>query len=954
VTDAVARWGAQAVESVPVLNRQAERYRQLGRFAEARPLYQRAIDILAGQGASSQQDLATLYGNLGVLERQDGQHTQAEALLRKALALRGQAFPPGHRRRAPLEASLGTLLLTQARYPEAQEYLDAALHALEPAPPTDPQGLDEYLSVLNNLAALQRATGDYRQAELSLSRALTLARQDRQTLPTTRIALLNALGDLDLLLGDSEGAEAPLREAIQTARTVSIPAPLLAATLNNLSQLRQRQHRFPEARTCQENSLNLLLAQYGPNHPDSLLSQYNLGMLLYRTGDLANAGARLREVLARREQAEPDSLAVADTLNALAGVAWAEGRDDETQRLLTQALTIRTKRLPSHHPDLAISQTNLAIFQGGSGHYQASLDAFAQANAIDADLLEQVLGFAREEQKLKYLTEKSGHLHALFSLVTAQLAKDGAAVRLAADAWLRRKGLLLEAQRRYREALVYRDAPQAVALLQRLGRLRGELSELIYSAKAETPLAERRRAMAQLEAAIASLERELTQVSPSYVEERTLTQADVPSIVARLPPHSVLVELARFDRFAFAERDPRRRWGAPEYLAFLIGPDLPGGVVLVPLGPAAHIEQTLLDLLSRLDGEPLNAQAVARYSLDLYQTLFRPIEQRFPQGTREVMLAPDGQLNLLPFDILRTEQGRFLTQQYQFSYLATGRDLLRRRQATTATGTAFLLGDPNFDLGVEQQQVALRRLGILDPRSVTPDRSSRFLGRSHSVFQRLQETRREVESIRQILGPDKTQLYLGNEALEDLFDALPHPRLVHLATHGFFLPDLVLPPAVGESRAGVIVDDPLLRAGLALAGANRGLHGSAAGHDGVLTAEEVLGLDLRGTELVVLSACQTGLGKVVNGEGVYGLRRAFSAAGAQGLVMSLWSVADQETQELMVALYQGLVQQGLPPGQALQQARNKMIPVVQERYGDPSPYYWGAFIYQGLPTALGK
>ena len=175
------------------------------------------------------------------------------------------------------------------------------------------------------------------------------------------------------------------------------------------------------------------------------------------------------------------------------------------------------------------------------------------------------------------------------------------------------------------------------------------------------------------------------------------------------------------------------------------------------------------------------------------------------------------------------------------------------------------------------------------------------------------------------------------------------PRILHLATHGFFLSDLepALPlnPLAGElmtaARAPVVptTENPLLRSGLALAGFNLRQSGS---EDGVLTALEAAGLDLQGTELVVLSACDTGVGEIANGEGVYGLRRALTIAGARSQLMSLWQVADIGTAALMVDYYDRLLQ-GEGRSEALRQAQLALLQDPQYRH----PYYWAAFIFQG-------
>jgi len=154
----------------------------------------------------------------------------------------------------------------------------------------------------------------------------------------------------------------------------------------------------------------------------------------------------------------------------------------------------------------------------------------------------------------------------------------------------------------------------------------------------------------------------------------------------------------------------------------------------------------------------------------------------------------------------------------------------------------------------------------------------------------------------------------------------------------------------GHIAKGVKVENPLLRSGIALAGANNALKsGEPQKSDGIVTAEKILGLRLRGTDMVVLSACDTGLGEVKTGEGVYGLRRAFIQAGAKSLVMSMWSVPDRETKELMIEFYRNALSGKMNRCQALRQAALKQMKVVRERYGQTNPFHWGAFVFLGEP-----
>jgi CHAT domain-containing protein len=198
-------------------------------------------------------------------------------------------------------------------------------------------------------------------------------------------------------------------------------------------------------------------------------------------------------------------------------------------------------------------------------------------------------------------------------------------------------------------------------------------------------------------------------------------------------------------------------------------------------------------------------------------------------------------------------------------------------------------------------------------------------------------------------------------ALESRLKTCSSPRVLHLATHGFFLPDQKWDPNEGRRKQGTLsgnigiraaavegpeLENPLLRSGLALAGANTWCRGGSPpleAEDGILTAEDVSGLDLLDTELVVLSACETGLGEVHTGEGVFGLRRAFVLAGARALVMSLWKVPDEETRDLMEDFYCRTLNERQPGAEALRAAQL----ALKSKCADP--LYWGAFVYQGDP-----
>jgi CHAT domain-containing protein len=227
-----------------------------------------------------------------------------------------------------------------------------------------------------------------------------------------------------------------------------------------------------------------------------------------------------------------------------------------------------------------------------------------------------------------------------------------------------------------------------------------------------------------------------------------------------------------------------------------------------------------------------------------------------------------------------------------------------------------VMADPAYDGDRESVQARFQLRG--------EDRTS-----GGEKFRRLPGTAKEAEKLQRLLKLDKESVFTGTDATEEKLKALHGPRILHVATHGFF-------------HAG---ENPMLSTGLALANANQRRSGS--NDDGILTAAEAALLDLRGTQLVVLSACETGLGQVQQGEGVYGLRRALGLAGTRTQVVSLWKVADDQTQALMVDYY-GRLLQGEGRSAALRAAQQAMLANSATRH----PFYWAAFLPIGDWTPL--
>ena len=464
----------------------------------------------------------------------------------------------------------------------------------------------------------------------------------------------------------------------------------------------------------------------------------------------------------------------------------------------------------------------------------------------------------------------------------------------------------------------------------------------------------------------------------------TLTLA---AVQAAIPKGAALVEFAVYRSFDPQGANRTVSYGEPRYAAYVVRQQ--GEVGWRDLGPAKAIDEAIGSLRSALrDPKRNDVKEIAR-ALDAKVML--PIRPLLGDAT-QLLLSPEGELNLIPFEALVDNQGHYLVEGHLISYLTSGRDLLRMQVTRESKSKPVVIANPLFG-----EPAADLMAKVNSPSRPANHRRSVTSGRdlAEVYFASLAGTAQEGNSIKKLFD---ASLLTGAEATESAVKRLSAPRVLHIATHGFFLSELTaaqaaqrgsrvsvdaggpasststrgtasVPPKVaGEpvsttptrgvgsvpprvaggpasstptpgSSGKVKIENPLLRSGLALANANSR---SSGNEDGILTALEASGLNLWGTKLVVLSACDTGVGEVRNGEGVYGLRRAFVLAGAESLVMSLWPVSDYTTRELMTSYYKNL-KQGLGRGEALRAVQLEML----SRNRRLHPFYWANFIQSG-------
>jgi len=955
------------------LNNLAELYRNRGEYSRAEPLYLRALAIREKALRSGHPDVATSLNNLALLYQAKGDYDRAELLYKRALALREQVLGANHLDTSASLNNLAQLYLVKGAYDQAEPLYQRALaikeKALGPEHPSVGSALNnlaelyevrgEYdraeslfqraltikenalgpehpavATVLDNLAELYRERGEYARAEPLYLRALAIKEQALGPDHPSVATVLNNLAELYRERGDSARAEPLYQRALKIREnTLGKSHPDVAVSLHNLAELYRERGDYQQAEALSRRALAITEQALGPTHPDVARALNNLGLLNQSQGDYIEAEPLYQRAVAVSEETlgrdHPD---VARSLNNLALLYQMRGDLNLAEPLYQRALKIFEQRLGPTHPAVGTLLNNLAELNRERGEIGKAIDLQTRCNDIREKNLALRLATGSEREKVAYIALLAGETDSTISLHTRSAPQNPEALRLALTTVLRRKGRVLDALVDSVAALQRRMDSKDRALLDELSTIRGQLAAAVLNPPSTVNPELHRAQIGKLEAQARELEAAISARSAEFrAQARPVT---LPLVQQAIPEHGALVEFVSYRPFTPETIKSDKSQQARRYVAYVLRRH--GEPTWAELGEADSIDRQVAQLREAIsDPRRTDARALGR-TLEL--TVMRPVRAMLGD-TRMVFLAPDGALNLLPFGALVDEDNRFLIERLAFTYLTTGRDLLRLQVKVPNKQGPMIFANPDFN-GV----------GILAASGQT----QKMGGASSFRFGPLPGSEGEAQALESVLPG--VVILTKAEATEAALKRVHGPRILHLATHGFFLEDQAPEPVQtlrisrynpDQSHLSVRtirIKNPLLRSGLALAGANQP---QGTENDGVMTALEVAGLDLWGTKLVVLSACETGIGEIQNGEGVYGLRRALVIAGSESQVMSLWKVKDEPTRELMEMYYRRLTG-GEGRTEALRQAQLEMLARPFRKH----PYYWASFITMGEWDAL--
>jgi CHAT domain-containing protein/tetratricopeptide (TPR) repeat protein len=983
-------YGENSPNTAIFLNNLGLTYQAQGKFSTAEPLFKRVLEISEGSNSNSFQtavaltNLASLYideesyaaaepplarafaifeklvgpehiyttgamSRLAAAYQGEAKYSDAERVSQRVLDIREKTLGLEHEYVVTALADLSQLYKTEGKYAAAEASAQRALRIAEKIVPRY-----AFLGTLiSTLGTIYDDEGHYAQAEPQYERALAVYEKDLGPRHRNVAVVLNNLAKLYVREGKYSKAESNFTRSLDIVKQAFGPEnPHVASVTGNLAALYQIQHKYSDAESLYRQALRIEESAFGPDHPRVAALLNNLGRLQQEQGKYGEAEQSFRRALAiNQKHWGNEHPSVAQSFAYLAGLYRVEGKDSEAEPLFQRSLEIFERVLGPEHPDVGETLFNFATLYYEWGLPEKAAPFFFKALENLRNQFEEHFTYMSERERLSFLDTVANRFPIFFSFCFKYGDRHPALVEKMYDVLLWKKGLVVSSMVSQRARISTSGGAEASGLLEELAGKKDQLSKLL--AVLRTQRVEVRETVAKLEEETNDLERRLVKLSPALASEKQLANVTWRDVTKTLKPEEAAVEVAQFPF-----TDGKLVTG-PSYYVALVVHSKSRAPSLVFLGESSKLEGEPLQkylgaVIIRSSGElGPEIHPPLRETTPAYEAFWKPLEPALGPAKR-VYVSLDGVWNEVSLGILRADDGRLLMEKYDLRLVSSTKDLLRPLH-TSSSRTAVLVGNPRFDLSEAEQRTAVETLKSAEEpqQAVAAAEESVWRSRDETghALKPLPGTEAEVALVAQVLSQAgwQTEAFTKERALEEAVKSVRSPRVLHMATHGFFEPDQEHQRRETLDDLDSSLEDPMLRSGLYLAGANRVLQGQppvAGVEDGELTAYEATALNLQGTDLVVLSACKTGLGELKNGEGVFGLRRALQEAGAESVLMSLWSVPDEETQNLMTRFYKKWLS-GMDRAEALQKAQLEVRQEVRKHYGADLPYYWGAFILVG-------
>ncbi len=954
-------------------------YYKIGDYKAAESYYKQALEIRKKALGEEHSSYATSLNNLGLLYNTMGDCKASELYYKQALEIRKKALGEEHLDYAQTLNNLGVLYSDMCDYKAAEPFIKQALEIRKKA-----LGVEhpDYASSLNNLGNLYYDIGDYKAAEPYYKQALEIRKKALGVEHPDYATSLNNLGVLYSDMGDCKAAEPFIKQALEIRKkTLGEEHPAYASSLNNLGTLYSDIGDYKAAEPYYKQALEIIKKVLGEDHRDYASSINNLAMLYKNLGDYKAAEPYIKQALEIEKKAlgeeHPD---YATSLNNLGLLYYKLGDYKTAEPYYKQALEIKKKVLGEEHPDYATSINNLGMLYKNIGDYKAAEPFIKQALEIKKKALgEEHPDYSFIENSYAYLLMKTNREQQAFEILSKNFKKKASEIANNFE-WLNdnQKEAYWKKESSFYDNLSWfaneanEKVPEAVglnynaALITKSKMLEAKISSENYYREVDElreKLAYRRRLLAKMESdgstekekmeklrkEADSLDKRLTLSWPEYAQQKKNLSITWDQVQQNLNKEEAAIEFVRFEN----EDDSVVYYNA---LVLKKGDKNP----------------TLVKLCKEKDLQTIAPQM--GYSA-YYSLVWKPLETAL-NDVKTIYYAPTGELYNVPFHAIYAPKGKgdevlaaktdkrgviiqneraateqnaeYLMDRYTMHQLTSTRYLamgLKQKAKETIGNTMAMVGGVNYD--------------YLPGSTTTPKKNKKDKNASRSSasasgkLNYLEGTKTEVEQINQQLTTAtwQTKLIENNEAIEENITKLEGKEakgILHLATHGYAFPEYDFSDtSISKNSLRYSYrysTNPMVRSGLILAGGNWAWTGSdtlsklGAEQNGILTALEVSQLNLKNTKLVVLSACETGLGKIEGSEGTFGLKRGFKLAGVEQMIVSLWSVPDKETMELMTLFYSDLTKT-LNPVLSFEKAQKEM----RNRY-PTDPEKWAGFV----------
>jgi tetratricopeptide (TPR) repeat protein len=918
-------------------------YYNMGQYEKAESLYLKALKIykeVIGEKhpdyAGTLINMADLYEDIDNFEKAELYYKEANKIFKEVLGERNRDYATSLNNLGLLYCNMGQFEKAEPLYNESLKINKEVLGEKDP----------DYVVSLSNLASLYFKKGNYDKAE---SFFLEVLKIEKEIYGEKHINYATDLGNLAVLydvIGNHEKAEQMYLEVIKiTKEVLGEKHPDYATDLKNLAVLYYNTKQYEKAETLSIKALNLNKEILGEKHQDYATSLNILAGIYRAMGDYEKSESYFLKALEIRKETRGEKHpSYANSLINLGVLYDKMEQFDKAEPFYLEGIKIYKEVLGEKHPNYAQTLYNLGGIYKNTGQYDKAEPLFTEANSIYLDQLNINFSVLSESEKMKFLKtiEKKFEIFNSFSLSrypqNPSISSDMLNVRLLT------KGIVLSSGTRTKNIIHKSGSRELSEIFDKLTILKIQLSKA-YSLS----IKERNKKgidIPKLENDANDLEKELSRKSDLYrviLEEKEIKWTDVKSNLSQNEAAIEFIDFRNYDKY----------WtDTTYYCAIIIRPDFdyPELVKLFSL-------DEIRDILSKPADNNKGYAKNEDVSNSLYRIIWRPIE-KYLAGVEKIYISPSGVLNKVSFNALATDDNQYLINKFDISYIGNLKDIVANRREIPGNVnnllTASVFGGAIFDEDTtEMIEESKRYLKSIKEEAYSSNneystglRNETDISRGYN-WNYLPGTKQEAEKIKLLLEKSNYNVscYTGISASEEAFKSLGKsisPAIIHISTHGFFFPE---PEKDYNTRQGEgrdifkLSDNPLFRSGLILSGANffwstdKRFEGI---EDGILTAYDVSNMDLSNTELVVLSACETGLGDIKGGEGVFGLQRAFKVAGAKTIIMSLWKVPDKETVELMELFYTNWL-----GGMTKHGAFNKAQKEMRKKY---EPYYWAAFV----------